>query len=327
MSSKYNKFLFILLILLFIGLALSAPGSFLTSRNMRTLMRQLPEFGLISLGMTVVILTGGINLSITNSAALSGILGAMYLTGEVASGAESYFGIILVTLLIILATGILTGIVNGIFVSYIGVTPILVTIGTMTLFNGISLNLTGGGSISGFPREFYWFAQSQFFNIPMPMIIFIITATLLYILLEKTPWGKKVYFIGSNPKGTKFTGIRVKRILFQVYLLSSFLAAVAGLLMISRYNTARAGLGESYLLQSVAATVLGGNSISGGEGSIMGTILAVGILQLMSNGMNILGISTFIINITMGIVLIMVLIAKYYLNKNDIFNAKAESTA
>lgn len=321
---KNNKFLLGIFFLIFILLAILSPDRFLSLYNLQTMAFQIPEFGIITLGMMIVILTGGIDLSITSAAALSGIMGAMYLVNHL--NGFNVALLILITLLVAIITSFLAGLLNGLIVAYVGVTPILVTLGTSTLFNGISLKFTRGGSISGFPDSFYWIGNGTIFKIPIPIIIFFVIIIITYILLERTPWGVKVYMVGSNPVAANFSGINVKKILLQVYIYASLMAGIASIIMISRYNSAKVDLGSSYLLQSVAATVLGGTSISGGTGSVIGTLIALGILQLVSSGLNVLGINRFIIDITMGAILILVLAIDYFSNKRVLSRLKLKAS-
>lgn len=293
-------------IILFALMAILSPSRFLSLDNLQSMAFQLPEFGILSLAMMVVIVTGGINLSVTSTAALSGILTAFTLSKLNASGSN-----IVVTILAAIAVAVITslvcGAINGSVVAYVGVSPILVTLGTMTLFEGISLNFTKGGAISGFPEQYFWFGNGTVLAIPVPMIIFVFVIIATVIMLERTPWGLSVYMVGCNPKATMFSGINIKKVLVRVYLYSAFLGSIAAIIMTSRYNSAKVDYGSSYLLQSVAAAVLGGTDVTGGYGKVMGTVIAVAILQVVSSGLNILGINRYIVDIIMGSILIVVL--------------------
>lgn len=307
------KRLLVIFIAIFILFSILSPGKFLSFNNLQNMLMQIPEFGIITLGMMIVILTGGINLSITSVSAFSGIMAASFLVNYSNSDMNIYL-IILGTIVISILTAILTGLLNGTIIAYIGVTSIIVTLGTKILLEGISFKFTKGGSISNFPEEFYFFGSSTFLGIPISILIFFLIVLFMYILLERTPWGTKIYLIGSNNRAAKFSGIKVKKILMQVYIISSILGAIAGLIMISRYNSAKVNLGSSYLLQSIAAVVLGGTSISGGKGSIFGTVFAIFIVQIVSSGFNILNINRFITDATMGFILILVLMINYFSN-------------
>ncbi len=313
---KYEKewVLFGIFVALFILMALLSPDQFLSLNNLQSMAFQLPEFGILSLAMMVVIVTGGINLSITSAIALSGIMAAITVSSLYASG-TSIIIIIFAAIAVSVVTSLICGTINGVFIAYIGVSPIITTLGTMTLFEGISLNFTKGGAISGFPEEYYWFGNGTILSVPVPMIIFIITIIMTFVILEHTPWGLSVYMMGYNAKATFFSGINVKKALLKVYLYSAFLESISAIIMTSRYNSAKVDYGSSYLLQSLAAVVLGRTGIAGGYGRVIGTVLAAAILQVVSSGLNILGISRYLVDIIIGGILILVLTINFINSK------------
>lgn len=313
---KYSKerILVGIFIVLFAIISILSPDRFLSLDNLQSMAFQLPEFGILALGMMVVIVTGGINLSLTSTAALAGIVGAFTLAGLNASG-SSVAVTILAAILACIVTSLLCGAFNGLVVSYVGVSPILVTLGTMTLFEGISLKFTKGGAISGFPEQYSWIGNKTIAFIPVPMIIFILVIIATLILMERTPWGQSVYMSGCNPIATMYSGINVKKVLMKVYLYSGLLGSIAAIIMTSRYNSAKVDYGSSYMLQSVAAAVLGGTDIAGGYGKVVGTITAAAILQVLSSGLNILGINRYIVDIIMGLILIVVLAINFLSQK------------
>ncbi|HHV98769.1 MAG TPA: ABC transporter permease [Clostridiaceae bacterium] len=310
-------------IFLFALMSILSPDKFLSLNNLQSMAFQLPEFGLLSLAMMVVIVTGGINLSLTSTAALSGIMGAFALSIMNSAGFDVGLTIA-VAIVVSVLTSLLCGLINGSIISYIGVSPILVTLGTMTLFEGISLNFTKGGAISGFPEQYYWFGNGTILQIPVPMIIFIVFIVLTYIMLEHTPWGLCVYMSGCNPLATMYSGINVKKVLLKVYLFSALLTSVSSVIMTSRYNSAKVDYGSSYLLQSITAVVLGGTNIAGGYGKVMGTVTATLILQVLSSGLNLLGVKRYIVDVIMGAILILIL-AINFINSNIKFKTKNKS--
>lgn len=303
--SGYEKVLLAVFAGLFLLFSFTAPN-FLSTVNLQSMMVQMPELGLIALGMMVVILTAGIDLSITYLAALSGIAIAWALV----QGWP-----IPVALLAGLAVALLCGGFNAFFIANTGVSPIVLTLGSMILFEGIALRLTRGGSISGFPESYYAIGGKLVGPVPLPMIIFIVAAVLTAVLLNRTAWGRSVYMIGSNPTATRFSGIATKRVLVYVYLFAAFMAFVAAVIMTSRYNSAKVDYGSSYLLQSVAAVVLGGTSITGGSGTVKGTVIGVAIFQILSSALNLYSVSPHIVNVLMGMILIVVLLAHYLAEK------------
>jgi simple sugar transport system permease protein len=306
--------LFIIFLAAFILMSILSPGRFLSRGNLQSMAYQLPEFGILALSMMLVIVSGGINLSLTYLATLSMIVGGLAMAGITANGGPpvwALFAGIGLIILIALACGAL----NGYIVVYLGVTPMIATLGTSTLFEGISLNITRGGAISGFPPEFLEIGNGSLLGIPIPMVIFILVIIAMHLFLERSGFGSAIYMCGSNPKVARYSGINVKQVLWGVYVTAGFLAAVAGILMASRYNSAKESYGSSYLLQSVAASVLGGTNINGGEGKIAGTIIAVMIIQVISSGLNIFGINRYLTNIVMGGILLLVLTIKFFTNR------------
>ncbi|UYZ12331.1 ABC transporter permease [Brevibacillus sp. WF146] len=286
---------------LFLLMTLFVPG-FFEAYNLINMLFQLPELGILSLGMMVVLLTAGIDLSITFLAALAGVIVATLLTNGYSVPVSILAGV---------ATALTGGLLNGFFIAVVGVSPILVTLGTMTLFEGIVLLLTKGNSISGFPESYSLIGNGLLGAVPIPILIFAAIAVILSILLNKTAWGRSVYMFGNNPTATLFSGINTTRVVLWVYLFAALMAAVAAIIMTSRYNSAKVDIGSSYLLQSIAVAVLGGTSISGGYGKVIGVVLAVGIFQIISNGLNLLGVSSMVIDMLMGTILIGVLLINY----------------
>lgn len=302
---------------LFLFMSIMSPDKFLSGQNLRSMAGQFPELGIIALGMMTVIVTGGIDLSLTFAAALAGIAAGFVLASGAASGMElsgfSAFWLIVKAVGVALLVGWACGAINGFFVARIGVSPILATIGTMTLFEGVGLLFSKGGAISGFPSQYQWIGNGSILSIPVPIVIFALLALLTAILLERTAWGRSVYMFGCNSIATLFSGINTKRVVTWVYLYAGTMAAMAALIMTSRYNSAKVDYGSSYLLQSIAAVVLGGTDIAGGYGKVMGTMVAIGIVQVISSGLNLLGINRYIVDVTMGAILVGVLLLNFFI--------------
>ncbi|EIW20145.1 monosaccharide ABC transporter membrane protein, CUT2 family [Pelosinus fermentans] len=292
-----------ILLLFFIGLiiimSLLAP-SFLTVNNLLSVTQQMSEFGILALGVTVVIITSGIDLSVGSIAGLTTIVIAM---------TYGWSGSLVAAILLGILTGALCGAFNGVLIAKIGVPPILVTLGTMTFFNGIALVLSKGNAISDLPEEFYFVGQGYLFgNIPVQTVIFLVLAILTSLLLSRTPWGRRVYAVGNNSVAAVFSGVRVDKVLLYVYIFAGIMAAVSGWIISSRVSTARADLGAVYVMQSIAATVLGGTNIAGGSGTIFGTVIGVSVFAVLANGLNLIGVSPFAQNLLMGLALILVLL-------------------
>lgn len=298
----------------FILMSILSPRDFLTATNLQSMAFQIPELGIMALAMMVVILTGGINLSLTYVASLSGITMALVISNLYSSGADPAVSIVL-GLVAGLAMVIGCGLLNGFLVAHLHVSPILATLGTMMLFEGIGLNLTEGRAISGFPESFSVIGNGTVAGIPISLIIFIVIAIVAWLVMERSPWGTKLHMLGSNETAVSYSGVNVKKQLMQVYLLSAVFCFLATLVMTARYNSMKVDYGSSYLLQSILAVVLGGASIAGGYGKVFGTVVAVFTLQIVSSGLNIFGLNRFFVDIVMGCLLIAVLALNFVYSK------------
>ncbi|GMA97400.1 ABC transporter permease [Pelosinus sp. IPA-1] len=291
--------LLLFFIVLMIVMSILAP-SFLTVDNLLSVTQQMSEFGILALGVTVIIITAGIDLSVGSIAGLTTIVIAM---------TYGMSGSLVLAVILGIVTGALCGAFNGVLIAKIGVPPILVTLGTMTFFNGIALVLSKGNAISDLPEEFYFIGQGYLFgNIPVQTVIFAILAAVTSLLLSKTPWGRRVYAVGNNPVASIFSGVKVEQVLLYVYIFAGIMAAISGWIISSRVSTARADLGAVYLMQSISATVLGGTNIAGGSGTIFGTVIGVCVFAVLANGLNLIGVSPFAQNLLMGLALIVVLL-------------------
>ena len=205
-----------------------------------------------------------------------------------------------------LAVAAVIGLLNGFVIAYLGVSPILATLGTMTMVKGISIGMTRGNVISGLPDPILFLGNGTVYGIPTAMLIFAAVAIPMAIMLGRTPLGTAIYMIGSNEQATRFSGIDTKRVILKIYLISSLLAAVAALVMMARFNSANASYAESYLLVTILAAVLGGVDPMGGFGKIAGVILSLVILQVISSAFNLLSFSQFLTLAIWGAILIAV---------------------
>jgi simple sugar transport system permease protein len=256
---------------------------------------QLPELGILSLAMMVTLLSGGLNLSIIATANLCALTMAWILTGHVA-GAEgwAWVGWQAAALMAGFAVSTVVGLINGLVIAYLGVSPILATLGAMTMCKGLSIGLTRGNVISGFPEPIVFLGNGTVFGVPVALLIFLALCAPMALMLNRSPFGQKIYMIGSNEKATRFSGLDTRRVLLGVYLLSSWLAFVAALVMMARFNSANASYGESYLLITILAAVLGGVDPFGGFGKVGGLVMALVVLQVISSAFNLLNFSPFL---------------------------------
>jgi simple sugar transport system permease protein len=319
MSRKYSETIVLAMVMLGSMLFMWALNGkiFLQPDNFQSMAFQLPELGVLSLAMMITMLTAGINLSIISTANLTGIVTAMILTSGLSADAagDPSAWVILLALLAGLAAAALVGLLNGYLIASLEVSPILATLGTMILLNGLTIVLTRGYVISGFPESIRFIGNGLVAGVPMPIIIFLALAGLMALVLNRTPLGTKIYLIGSNPVATFFSGVDNRRVLMRTYLISGLYAGMAGIIMISRFNSAKADYGKSYLLMTVLASVLGGVSAAGGFGKVSGLVLALVILQVISSGFNLMGMNPFLTVALWGTILIMVMVIKYLLEQ------------
>ena len=274
---------------------------------LRSMAFQLPELGILSLAMMVTLLSGGLNLSIIATANLCALTMAWVLTTQV-PGAQGLMwgGWQVIAVLAGVAVAAIVGLINGFVIAYLGVSPILATLGTMTMCKGLSIGLTRGNVISGFPEPIVFLGNGTLAGVPVALLIFLALCVPIAVLLGKSPFGHKVYMIGSSEKATRYSGVDTRRVLLGVYVLSSLLAVVAALVMMARFNSANAAYGESYLLVTILAAVLGGVNPLGGFGKVGGLIMALILLQVISSAFNLLNFSPFLTVAIWGALIIVV---------------------
>lgn len=273
-------------------------SSFIDPGNLKNLLRQVSINALISFGMTFVILTGGIDLSVGSILALSSALMASFIVG----GLDPIFGIVIACVI-----GAALGAVNGLVITYGKVAPFIATLATMTIFRGLTLVYTNGNPISGLTENeaFLNFGQGYFLELPVPAVMMLIMFGILYFILHKTPLGRKTYAVGGNEKVSFIAGIKINRIKIFAYTVTGMLCGMAGAILTSRLNSAQPTAGTGYELDAIAAVVLGGTSLSGGKGRIVGTLVGALIIGTLNNGLNILNVSSFYQQVVKGIVILL----------------------
>ena len=281
-------------------------SNFLTANNLLNLLLQVTSNALIAFGMTFVILTGGIDLSVGSILALSSALTA----GLLGSGMP-----VTLAILISLILGCILGMMNGLLISYGKLAPFIVTLATMTIFRGATLVYTNGNPITKGLSDtflFQFLGQGYIVGIPFPVIIMFIVFIVLYVLLHKTAFGKSVYAIGGNEKAAYISGVKLNKVKIIIYSISGIMASISGLIITSRLSSAQPTAGASYEMDAIAAVVLGGTSLSGGKGRILGTLIGALIIGVLNNGLNIISVSAFWQQVVKGVViLIAVLIDRF----------------
>ena len=291
--SLYSLYIILFVLLLFFSLS---NRFFLTPTNIINVIRQVTPYGICAVGMTAVILTGGIDLSTGSVLGLAAALAARLMLAGVHPALAT---------LISLITGIACGLLNGFFINKMGMPPLITTLGTMIALRGVASQLTGGVGISGFTDSYRVMGQGYVGIVPIPVIIMTVAFALGYILLEMTKFGRYVYGIGGNEEVVRLSGINVHKIKYQVYAINGFLSALAGLVLLSRVMSVQALTGQGYEMNIITAVMLGGVSIKGGEGKISRVIIGVLIMGILQNGMAMMGINPFYQLIIQGIVLLL----------------------
>ena len=285
------------LLLLIIVITAMNP-SFLTASNILNVLRQVSISALIAFGMTFVILTRGIDLSVGSTLALTGAVAATLL----ASGTDPILAMGAALLL-----GLTLGAINGLIITKGRVAPFIATLATMTIYRGLTLVYTDGRPVSGLGDSvaFQMMGKGYMLGIPVPVVTTILAFAALYFILHHTTFGRRVYAVGGNEEASKLSGINIDRIKIGVYAITGLLAAVSALILTSRLNSAQPTAGESYELDAIAAVVLGGTSLNGGRGWIFGTLVGALIIGVLNNGMNLIGVSSFFQLVVKGVVILL----------------------
>jgi ribose/xylose/arabinose/galactoside ABC-type transport system permease subunit len=281
-------------VLIVIAMAILSPV-FLTVTNVLNIIRQSSIYGIMAIGMTFVILTAGIDLSVGSILAIAGAIAA----GSIKSG----MGLEL-TILIALAIGLGCGLLNGVLVTLGRITPFVVTLGMMSIARGLTLIYTKGYPISGFHEAFRFIGGGDLIAIPFPIILFILTAVLAWVILTQTRLGRYTYAIGGNEETVKLSGINANLYKTIVYMISGITSAISALILTSRLNSAEPVAGQGYELDVIAAVVIGGTSLMGGRGSVWGTLIGALLIGVINNGMNLLGISPYFQLVVKGVIII-----------------------
>jgi ribose transport system permease protein len=281
-------------ILIIVAMSILSPV-FMTVTNVLNIIRQSSIYGIMAIGMTFVILTGGIDLSVGSMLAISGALAA----GSVKAGLGLFLPIV-----IALAVGLGCGLLNGVFVTLGRITPFVVTLGMMSIARGLTLIYTKGYPISGFHDAFRFIGGGDIASIPFPIILFMITTVLAWAILTQTRLGRYTYAIGGNEETVKLSGINAGLYKTVVYMISGVTSAISALILTSRLNSAEPVAGQGYELDVIAAVVIGGTSLMGGRGSVWGTLIGALLIGAINNGMNLLGISPYFQLVVKGVIII-----------------------
>jgi len=298
--------LLLVYLMLIAGLSLLSDR-FLTSSNQINILRQATINGIVAVGMTLVILTAGIDLSVGSVLALSAVIGADLLKRGIP---------VPIAVLAALGVGALAGLVNGIIITRGKIPPFIATLGMLTVARGLTLMYTGGQPFTGFPASFREIGAGIVGPIPMPIIIAGFVFIVVSIMLRRTRYGEYIYLLGDNPVAARLAGINTDRMITLVYVISGLCAALAGLILIARLDSAQPVIGQGYEFNAIAAVVVGGTSFSGGEGTLFGTLLGTLLIETLGNGLNLLNVSPLWEQVVKGVVIALALLSYKALNRS-----------
>ena len=280
---------------------------FLTVSNLLNIVQQTSINAIVAAGMTFVIISGGIDLSVGSIVALSGVaLGALLQGGQPA----------MVAIPAALAAGTACGLLNGLLISFGRLPPFIVTLGMMSVARGAALVFTEGRPVSGFSEGFRWLATGSVGFVPAPVLVMLIVYAIAHFVLTRTTFGRYVYAIGGNEEATRLSGVAVRFHKTAVYCVAGLMSAVAAIVLTARLNSAQPIAGMMYELDAIAATVIGGTSLLGGEGSLGGTLIGALIMGVLRNGLNLLGVSSFLQQIVIGVVIVVAVLVDTTLKRH-----------
>ena len=285
---------FVTLVVLFIALTIASPH-FLTETNLASVVRQTAVINIIALGMTLVIITAGIDLSVGSMLALAGLFGTMAMRDGHSIPYAIATGIV---------AGLICGLLNGLMIALFRINPFIVTLGTMGIYRGLSLVISNGLPIHEIPQSFSYLGAGNLLGVPVVLWILLVAALFMHFILENTKLGRYSFAIGSNVDAAFYAGVPIKFHLTMVYALIGLLTGLAGMIEASRLMTGQPTAGQGYELQAIAAVVIGGGSLTGGEGSVIGTLVGAFVMGLLSNGSDLLGISPYWQQAIIGAVII-----------------------
>jgi rhamnose transport system permease protein len=298
--------LFIILVIVIVVLA-QQNDNFLSLSNLLNQGRLMSEVGLVALPMTYIIITAGIDLSVGSILGVSAImLGVLWKS----VGLPLELAIVLCLII-----GSFAGFINGLFIVKLDVPPLIMTLATLAFYRGLAQGISQARSVTGYPKWFYIFGQERIWGVPTQLWLFVIATIISVIILNRTTLGRYLYAIGNNPVGARFSGIPVERVLLTIYTYSGFMAALAAVIFVSRVTTTRSDMGSGLELDVIAAVVLGGTSIFGGKGTILGTLIGLVLIQLLKNGLALSGVTSDAVIIVIGIVLILAILVNNFIQR------------
>ncbi len=297
-AKKYG--IYIGFFLLCIVLAILSP-TFLNPRNIVNILRQTSINGVLAIGMTFVIITGGIDLSVGSVVALSAVISATF--AQEANGLP-----LVVPVFMALLVGSTCGLTNGLLIAKTRIAPFVATLGMMTIARGLALVTSAGRPVISLSESYRILGRGTFLGMPVPVLLFLLALGTGYFVLTQTRFGRHVYALGGNELSAKYSGVRITRVQILVYVISGFTAAISGLILSSRVMSGSPVAGVAYELDAIAAVVIGGTSLSGGVGSLIGSFVGALMIGVINNGLDLLNVSSYFQQIVKGVIIILAVV-------------------
>jgi len=309
MNKKKNERNDLALVLVLVGLIVLMSllsDRFLRASNISWIFQQMSELGVLAIGGTVVIMTAGIDVSVTAVSAMTGIIAAYCFRAGLS---------LIPSVLIALIAAVLAGAINGLLVGIFNVNPIVATLSTKSVFSGLALVICKGAPISAFSDAYIFIGQGSILGVPTQLFLLALMLFIGYTLANRTEFGRSLTVIGNSPEAARYSGIRTHYYIFMAYCFAALCSGVGGIIMSARVATARSDLGATYQMQVISAILLGGTSFTGGRGKVFGSVAGVLCFAIMSNGLNLIGASAFAQQIVNGFLLILVLVTRATMDK------------
>ncbi|MFT4012602.1 MAG: ABC transporter permease [Paracoccus sp. (in: a-proteobacteria)] len=311
---KYGILMALLLACLVLSLI---SGNFLTGRNVLNVLRQTSINGVLAIGMTFVILTRGIDLSVGSVVALAGVVAASFATTSSSGFIPGAPWPAVLALAIGIAVGMGCGAVSGVIVSRFKVPAFVATLGMLSAARGLTLLYSGGRPVPGLSGGFRWIGTGDVLGIPVPILVLLAVFAGAWFVLSQTRFGRQVYAVGGNPHAAKVSGLPVNRIRLLVYVISGGLAGLAGMILAARTGSALPQAGVAYELDAIAAVVIGGTSLAGGVGRVTGTLVGALLIGVMNNGLDLMGVESYYQQVIKGVLIVAAVMLDQSRNKQD----------
>ena len=289
----------LLALVVIMGAIGTVESNFLSGSNLYLVSRQISFVAIVALGELFVILHGGIDLSVGSIMALAGMVAGYCMKIEIQPALAVLIGT---------SAGLLMGIINGALIAYVRIAPFIVTLGMLSFASGVVLGLTKGWPITEIPESFLPVAQGSFLALPIPVWIMLLIAVVAHVVLTYTAFGRRTYAMGGNEQATFLSGIDVSRIKFVLYMISAACASIAGIILVARFNSAQADTGKGWELDAIAAAVIGGTSLSGGSGSVLGVLIGACIMGVIKNGLVLMRVSSYWQTAIIGIIIVLAVV-------------------